>query len=71
MGPATWAEYELETVSGYPMAFFPGERNVYRPPSSSPLNRWTWYSGRGEDDAKSIAFHHGAVSVEVGGGFDF
>ncbi len=51
------AEYELETVSGYPMAFFPGERNVYPPTFLISFNQADLaIQGAPKDDAKSIAF---------------
>lgn len=51
------AEYELETVSGYPMAFFPGEHNVYPPTFLISFNQVDLaIEGAAKDDAKSIAF---------------
>ena len=51
------AEYELETVSGYPMAFFPGERNVYPPTFLITFKQVDLaIQGAAKDDAKSIAF---------------
>ena len=51
------AEYELETVSGYPMAFFPGERYVYPPTFLISFNQVDLaIQGAAKDDAKSIAF---------------
>lgn len=51
------AEYEMEAVSGYPMAFFPGERNVYPPTFLISFNQvGLAIEGAAKDDAKSIAF---------------
>lgn len=51
------AEYELETVSGYPMAFFPGELNVYPPTFLISFKQADLaVQGAAKDDAKSIAF---------------
>jgi len=51
------AEYEMEAVSGYPMVFFPGERNVYPPTFLISFRQVDLaIQGAAKDDAKSIAF---------------
>ena len=51
------AEYQTESVSGYPMAYFPGEHNVYPPTFLISFNQIDLViQGASRDDAKSIAF---------------